>query len=165
MSGTSSSACRELLDTAPRQANSRAHRAPRMAPHVIEKAGHGGGESGALLRGASPSPDRCEGKPSDDGPSASRMPRERPVLRIPSGRTGAWLVTWFVQQREGTRIWVQIADPGVESSGDGRRRGVTCQSFMEENMRALIVHTKTIKARAARARRASPRRCAFRWCN
>src|SRR5712664_3075121 len=34
-------ACRELLDTAPRQANSRAHRAPRMAPHVIE-AGHGG---------------------------------------------------------------------------------------------------------------------------
>jgi len=46
-------ACRELLDTAPRQANSRAHRAPRMAPHVIEKAGHGGGESGALLRGAS----------------------------------------------------------------------------------------------------------------
>ena len=54
------------------------------------------------------------------------------------------------------------ADPGVESSGDG---GVTCQSFMEENMRALIVHTKTNKARAARARRASPRRCAFRWCN
>src|SRR5258705_8527773 len=38
-------ACRELLDTAPRQANSRAHRAPRMAPHVIEKAADPGVES------------------------------------------------------------------------------------------------------------------------
>jgi len=67
---------------------------------------------------------------------------------------------------EGTRIWVQIVNPGVESSGDGRRRVVLCvRVSWRKNMRALMVHTRTTKARAARARRASPRRCAFRWCN
>ena len=63
-------ACRELLDTAPRQANSRAHRAPRMAPHVIE-AGHGGGESEALLRGASPARIGARANPRTMG----RLPR------------------------------------------------------------------------------------------
>src|SRR5439155_8149608 len=54
---------------------------------------------------------RAEGKPSEDGPSASRAPWERPVQRIPNGGTGFWHVTSCVQKREGTRTWVQVANP------------------------------------------------------
>jgi len=31
---------------------------------------------------------------------------------MPNGRTGFWHVTSSVQKREGTRTWVQIANPG-----------------------------------------------------
>ena len=70
-----------------------------------------GGKSGALLAGVSLGRMVAEGKPSDDGPSASRAPWERPVRRIPNGGTGFWHVTSSVQKREGTRTWVQVANP------------------------------------------------------
>src|SRR5712691_7494698 len=50
-------ACRKLLDGTPLSADSRAHRAVRMAPHVIEKAGHGGREKRNALGGSISRPD------------------------------------------------------------------------------------------------------------
>jgi len=58
----------------------------------------------------------AESKPSEDGPSASRAPRGQAMSRLPNGRRGSWRVTWSVQQREGARTWVQIANPGLEHS-------------------------------------------------
>jgi len=50
-------ACRKLLDGTPLSADSRAHRAVRMAPHVIEKAGHGGREKRSALGASISRPD------------------------------------------------------------------------------------------------------------
>ena len=59
-----SSAGRKPLDDYPLWADSRAHRATRMAPHVIEKAGHEGERHGPLSAGVSLGWVVAEGNPS-----------------------------------------------------------------------------------------------------
>jgi hypothetical protein len=56
----------------------RAHRATRMAPHVIETDGRGGREKRSALGRSLSRPGVAEGKSSEDGPSASRAPRGQP---------------------------------------------------------------------------------------
>src|SRR2546426_6292026 len=57
MRGTSSAAGGEPLDVDSFSADCRAHRATRMAPHVIEKTGHGGREKRSTLGGSISRPD------------------------------------------------------------------------------------------------------------
>ena len=103
---------RKPLDEDPLSADSPAHRATRMAPHVIEKAGPGGREKRSTLSGSISRPDgrreQTFGRRAVSLAGAAGTAHVTPSER----QRGSWRVTWSVRQREGARTWVQIANPG-----------------------------------------------------
>src|SRR3989442_6192024 len=69
----------EPLDADSFSADCRAHRATRMAPHVIEKAGHGGRGKRSALGGTISGRKGAEGKTSEDAASGFPASLATPV--------------------------------------------------------------------------------------
>jgi len=118
---------RKLLDGEPLLADSRPHRATRVAPHVIARTVQAGSRLGAA-RSVPPVGGYGRRTTQGDAGSAELAPRARPLSPIANEQHGWGGHYGATRQPETEEKWVHIANPGSSDlssrslSPDGRRR-------------------------------------------